>query len=41
MKAAGQPATGKVQFKIGGNTYKAKLKNGEADVKIEAVRQGR
>lgn len=34
VKAAGQPATGKVQLKIGGDTYTAKLKNGEADVKI-------
>lgn len=34
VKAGGQPATGKVQLKIGGDTYTAKLKNGEADVKI-------
>lgn len=34
VKTGGQPAMGKVELKVGGKTYTAKLKNGKADVTL-------
>ncbi len=39
VKSGGQPATGKVELKVAGHTYKATLKKGKAEVKLPAFKK--
>ena len=37
VRSGGQPALGKVELKVGGNTYTARLKDGKAEVRLPAL----